>query len=204
MKKVIDGKTYWEDAKGGLTLEDNVKPVDILRDQVVTDIFDKAKVLQDSMLAVKKAAMENINEFVNLCAEKYDVKLGGQKGNLTLVSYDGSIKIVVSYQDSLDFNEHIEIAKKLIYDCISAWSDGSNKNLVALVDRAFRVTNGRLDVKRILDLRQINIEDPNWAKAMEAINDSISIRSSKQYFRVFTRNTNGDYERVNLDMSDIQ
>ncbi|THA46530.1 DUF3164 family protein, partial [Histophilus somni] len=53
MKTVIEGKTYWKDAKGNLTPEELVKDIDKERDALVQEWVEKAKALNAEMSRFK-------------------------------------------------------------------------------------------------------------------------------------------------------
>ncbi len=74
-----------------------------------------------------------------------------------------------------------------------------------MVDSAFRLTNGRLDVKAILALKRINVSDDTgrWQRAMEAIDDALEVKASKPCLRIYNRNPRGRYELVPMDFTDI-
>lgn len=201
MKKIIEGKVFYENSRGALVPEESIKPLDLLREQVVENIYGKIKKLRKEMAEAKQDIIEEIQEFRNLAAEEYGVALGSEKGNLQMTSFDGSVRIMLAINDSLTFTEGISTAQELINQCVIDWSKGGNQNLKLMVDEAFRLDqSGNMDVKRILGLRRLNINDERWIKAMDIISDSIKVHSSKQYFRVHERDKNGDYRMLNLDI----
>ena len=54
------------------------------------------------------------------------------------------------------------------------WSSGARPELKVLVDQAFQSTDdGSLSASRILGLRNLNIKDTKWSRAMRALNDSV-------------------------------
>ena len=61
--------------------------------------------------------------------------------------------------------------------------------------------SGKLNSNRILGLRRLNITDEKWKKAMDAISDSVQIVGSKEYIRIYRRNSKGEYDFVNLDLA---
>lgn len=66
----------------------------------------------------KVAAMNEVTEFVERSLAEYDVKHGGKKGNVTLISFDGAYKVVRQMQETLVFDERLQAAKALIDECI--------------------------------------------------------------------------------------
>lgn len=202
MEQVIDGRTYLQNAHGGLVPIESVKPIDQLRNQTVQHIHTRLKRLREMMEEEKRHCMEEINIFTTIAAQEYGIKLGGERGNLTLQSYDGTIRISLNIQDRQDFNEGILAAKKLIDDCLADWTKDSAADLRNVVTKAFKVKQGKMDVKRILELRSINVEDARWKQAMDIIAESLITTSSKLHFRMHERNGEA-YQMVNLDFSDL-
>ncbi|KAA6207941.1 DUF3164 family protein [Avibacterium paragallinarum] len=204
-KTVIEGKTYWRDAKGNLTPEELVKDIDKERHALVCEWVEKAKALNLEMSRFKGGIFGDIQAFIELSAEKYNAKLGGNKGNVTLFSYDGKYKIVRAISDHLQFDERIQAAKALIDECLSEWSEGSRPELKTLIERAFDVDKeGNLNTGRILGLRRVEITDPRWLNAMQAISESVQIVSSKAYVRIYERVGDSDqYQPISLDMAGV-
>lgn len=204
-KVTIDGKTYWQDAKGNLTPEALVKEIDKERDSLVQEWVEKAKALNTEISRFKGGIFGDIQAFVELSAEKYGAKLGGNKGNVTLYSYDGKYKIQRAINDHLQFDERIQAAKVLIDECLNEWSEGSRPELKALIERAFNVDKeGNLNTSRILGLRRVDIKDPRWLNAMQAISESVQVVNSKAYVRVYERIGDSDqYQPISLDVAGV-
>ncbi|HFV9293931.1 DUF3164 family protein [Serratia fonticola] len=204
MNKEIEQAGYRQNAQGHLVPQELIRPVDKLRDDVVLDIVDAARVLRQAMADFKAASMKKIEDFIDLSSNEYGVEYGGTKGNVTLPSFDGQFKILRAIGDHRVFDERIQAAKKLIDECVVEWSDGANVNLKALVDHAFRVNKqGRIDINQVLGLRQLAIDDPRWLEAMSAIADAIQVTGTSQYLRIYQRQPNGKYEQISLDMSGV-
>lgn len=197
-----DMKGFMKNAHGGYDPVSAIKPIDLARDDLVKDIVAKSEEMSRAIADMKKGFFDDVKAFLDLSAEKYDVRLGGKKGNLTLVSYDGSYKVLVAVNESIQFDERLLAAKELIDECITEWSKDSREELRALVNDAFYVgKSGKLNSNRILGLRRLNITDEKWKKAMDAISDSVQIVGSKEYIRIYRRNNDGDYDLVNLDLA---
>lgn len=199
--QIPDG--YMEDSQGRLMRESQVRQIDRTRNDLVIELVNKAKVAQQQMTHFKNQAMGDIAAFVQLSGEEYNIKLGGKKGNVTLMSYDGRYKIQRSMSDYIVFDERLQIAKELIDSCIHRWSEGTNDNIRALVEHAFKTDKeGRVSTARIIGLKQINIADDQWKQAMKAINDSMQIAGTKAYIRIYEREDDGDkYKPIPLDVA---
>ena len=109
---------------------------------------------------------------------------------------------MVAVNDTLQFNEKLQVAKTLIDNCITRWSEGSRPEIKTLVDDAFQVDKqGNISTGRILGLRRLAIADPEWAEAMQAITDSMQVVSSKTYMRFYERQEDGSYTQIPLDVA---
>lgn len=191
-------------AKGHMVPVSMIKEIDKLRDEVVLDIVAKAKDLQTQMATMKAESMSQISDFVDLSAAEFDVKYGGAKGNVSLVSFDGKYKVQRSVGEHRVFDERIQAAKAKIDACITRWSEGSSDQIKALVELAFRVNNqGKIEVNQVLGLRQLNIQDKDWLSAMDAIAESIQVVGKTSYLRIYERNEDGSYQQISLDIAKL-
>lgn len=193
---------YMEDASGRLTPVRLIKDIDLQRDALVKELFTEAEELSKSISRFKARSFNDISAHISLAAEKYGLKIGGNKGNVTLLSYDGRYKITRAVSERLDFNESLAAAKELIERCIIKWSDGINQHLKTLVARAFKTDReGKISTVRVLDLMTVKIDDEDWRVAMQALSDSMSVSSTKSYIRFYIRQEDGSYKAVPLDIA---
>lgn len=193
---------YLQDGFGRLVPIETIKPIDLARDQLVGEIFAHALALSRQIAAFKKQTFGDIEAFVELSAEQYDVKLGGSKGNVTLMSFDGRYKVQRAIAEHICFDERLQAAKALIDECITAWSDGADVKIRVLVNSAFQVDKeGRINTGRVLGLRRIDITDDRWKRAMQAIGEAVQVVGSKSYVRVYERDAHGEYQPIALDVA---
>ena len=202
-QKEIVPAGYWKDANGSLVPVSKIKDIDKQRHQCVTQLAEEAKKASAALVAFKLCAMQKVQDFVDQSLARYEVKHGGKKGNITLVSFDGRFKIMRTMQDSITFDERLQAAKALVDECVKAWSKGSNDNIKVLVNNAFQVDKaGAVNVGRILNLRTLKIEDEKWLRAMTAIGDSMKVHSTKPYIRFYEMDERaGDYVPISLDVA---
>lgn len=196
---------YLRNAAGHLVPEDQVREHDKLRDQIARDLVAEALELNERLAKFKSRALGDIADLVSIAAERYDVRLGGKKGNVTAATYDGEYKVMRSYAERITFSEELEAAKELINGCIMRWSEGANVNIRALVDRAFRTdSKGQIKTAAVLELLRLDIDDDEWQRAMEALKDSIQVAGTAVYIRVYQRIGDTDqYRAVPLDLAAV-
>lgn len=204
MNEVEVPKGYMSDAQGRLVPKKSVKAVDQDRDALVRDLVKKSQGVSQALRAFKAEAMEAVKGFVQRSADEYGVSLGGAKGNVSLTTYDGQFKVTIAVSDYLTFDERLQVAKELIDNCIRRWSKGSRTEIKVLVEDAFKVDKqGKVDTKRILGLRRLEIHDEEWQRAMEAISDSVTVAVSREYIRLYSRDENGMYQQMPLDLASV-
>ena len=204
MSEVIAIPTgFKKDAKGNLVALSNIKAIDLVRDELVASLTELAIKQKAALVAFKKTMMTEVKTFVALSADEYNVKLGGKKGNITLMNFDSTLKIQLAVTELMQFDERLQVAKQLVDECIHAWSDGASDRIRTLVEHAFQVDKeGQVSAGRILGLRKLNMEDERWDRAMQAIADSIQVTDSKEYIRFYQRRTTDDaWQAISLDLA---
>lgn len=196
---------YKADAKGRLIPLDAIKPIDQARDQLVAELVGRAKQMNRDLAAFKNALFNDIDAFVDLSVERYGAKLGGEKGNVSLVSFDGRYKVLMAIQDSLAFDEGLQAAKALIDECVHEWTQDARVEIKALINDAFQVDKqGNISTGRILGLRRLDIKDEKWQRAMTALSESVRVQNSTRYLRVYERvGLTNKYEPIALDIAGV-
>ncbi|ECB3345329.1 DUF3164 family protein [Salmonella enterica subsp. enterica serovar Braenderup] len=196
---------YWIDARGVMTPADMVKQPDKDRDALVGEIIERALPLHKSLSEFKLSVFADTQAFRELSGEMYGAKVGGEKGNMTLYSWDGVYKVQVAIAERLAFDERLQAAKSLIDECLKEWTEDSRPEVISLIDEAFQVDKeGEVSTSRILRLRRLDIQDERWLNAMRAINDAILVVGSKKYVRLYRRvGDNNQYEPISLDLAAV-
>lgn len=200
---VADG--YWQDAKGSLVPVNLVREMDRERDTLVSEIVEKAISLSTALSEFKVDSFGDIQAFIDLSAEKYGVKRGGAKGNVTLYSFDGRFKIVRAMSESIAFDERLQAAKALVDDCLKDWTKDASVEIHTIINDAFAVDKvGNVNTARILALRRYEIDDERWQRAMVAIGESATVVGSKSYIRVYERvGDTAEYRPIALSMAGV-
>jgi len=195
---------YREDRNGRLVPEAQIKPIDLTRDQLVQEKIQRALELREALRTFKADTFTDIGAFVQLSGEQYGAKIGGDKGNVSLYSYDGRFKILRACQDTIQFDERLQAAKALIDECLNDWTEGSRAELRTLVNRAFNVgQDGSIKTAEVLSLRRLQFDDARWQRAMTAISDAVTVVGSKTYVRFYERDARGQYQPISLDVAGV-
>lgn len=202
-QQIPDG--YRQDVQGRLIHESMIKPIDQERDRLVQQLVDQARTLNNQLAGFKAQVFGDVRAFIEMSFEEYGAKVGGKKGNVTLLSFDGRYKLQIAVQDSISFDERLQAARSLIDECLSEWTEGARPEVVTLVNDAFRTdTKGEIRTASVLALRRLEIADERWQRAMKAISEAVQVTSSKEYVRVYERIEDSDlYRPISLDIAVI-
>ena len=200
---VINGKDYMPDAKGGFVPVETIKPAEKLEDETVRKIMAFAEDLSAQIGRFRGHTMTDLGEFDALLAQEYGSQKGGAKGNRTYQTFDGLMKVQVQVADYIDFGSQLQIAKKLLDECLLEWAADSRPEIRAIITRAFNTDKeGQVNRSEIFMLLRLDIEDPRWQEAMRAIRDAMRVTGSKEYVRFYKRRTVTDrWDAVTIDLA---
>ncbi len=197
--------THMVNGKGHLVPIEQVSEYDKAKDDLVREIMEEAESLQSILQEFKQTALSNVAAFMDLAAEQYGAKIGGKKGNVQLISFDGNIRVQLTVAEFLTFDERLQVAKSLVDECLNEWTEEARPEIKTLVNMAFEVDKqGNVSPSKIQPLLKLEIHDPKWQRAMKAIRDSLTVQYSKQYIR-FHRRTGpeGRWEAIPLDIASL-
>lgn len=161
-----------------------------------------------NQLTAFKAEVETMAQelYESFLAEHNVAKIGKGKGNMTFYNFDRSVKMEVSVNELITFDDNlIKLAKEKLDDFIASSISGTEAFIKDLVMSAFETSRGRLDTKKVLSLKKhtSRIKDARYHEAMKLIDESIRHVDSKTYFRVWAKDHLGEYQSVDLNFSSI-
>jgi hypothetical protein len=202
-RQTVDGREYMENAEGGLTPLALVKPQDQMQDDLVRREIGFFIALSEQVARFKGHLFDNLGAFEALLAEQYGAKVGGPKGNKTLMTFDGLFKLQVQVADNIVFGPELQVAKTLVDECLNEWAAGSRDEIRAIVTRAFNTDKeGQINRSEVFMLLRLDISDARWKRAMEAIRDAMRIVGSKTYVRAFRRAAqDAPWEPITIDLA---
>lgn len=202
-RKTVDDVEYMENADGGLTPLSLVRPMDQLLDDLVRREIGFFIALSEQIGRFKSHLFDNLGAAEALLAEKYGAKVGGPKGNKTLMSFDGLFMLKVQVADNIVFGPELQVAKALVDECLNEWAAGSRDEIRAIVTRAFNTDReGQINRSEIFMLLRLDIGDERWKRAMEAIRDAMRVVGSKTYVRAFRRvSSDAPWTAITVDLA---
>ncbi|WP_436204406.1 DUF3164 family protein [Astrobacterium formosum] len=199
----IAGQRYMRDGAGRLVPLETVNPRDKLTDEQVRKIMDFARKLSAQIKRFKDHTFDDLNALQALFDQEYGAKAGGPKGNVSFVSFDGTLKVQVQIADQIVFGPELQAAKKLVDECLVEWGAESRPEMRAVVNRAFAVEKeGQIDRAAMFSLLRLDIVDERWMRAMDAVRGSIRVMGSKAYVRFYERDAaDGAWRAVTIDLA---
>lgn len=201
--KNVNDRFYMEDPKGALVPLELVKATDLLMDEQVRKILGHADDLNAQIARFKQHTLDDVAGLLALLDQEHGVKRGGIKGNVSLTSFDGTLKVQLAIADQIAFGPELQSAKSLVDECLNEWSADSRPELQAIVQRAFNTDKeGLVNRAELFGLLRLDIEDERWQRAMKAIKDSIRVQGTKEYVRFYRReNARLAWEPVRIDVA---
>lgn len=200
---LIDGVEHILGPDGAKLPIGTVKPQNVMEDELVRSEMGHAVALSEQISRFLAHFQENLAAFEALLAEQYGATVGGKKGNKTLMSYDGLMKITVQVADNIQFGPELQIAKSLVDECLNDWTASAGDELKAVVTRAFNTDKeGQINRAALYSLLRLEIADDRWKRAMQAIRDAMRVVGSKSYVRFYRRvAADAPWEAVTIDLA---
>lgn len=201
---LVAGKTYMTDGKGALVPIELVRPTDKLIDEQVRKIMGYADDLNAQISRFKQHTLNDVADLMALLMQDYQTKVGGEKGNVTLTSYDGTRQVRLQVQERLTFGPELQAAKANVDEYLTELTEDSGPELRGIVHHAFRTDQaGLVNRAELFRLLRYEIADERWQAAMKAIKDSIRVEGTKEHVRFYRRSSaTAKWVAVTIDVAD--
>jgi hypothetical protein len=175
------------------------------RERASAKLLSGAKKINAQLAAFKE-------QITTTCDEVYNAFMASRKitaparGNFTWFNFDRSIKIEVSINERIEFDDMtLTACRTKLNEFLSSAIDSKVDFIKDLVNDAFSTSRGRLDSKKVMSLLKYKskIKQPEFLEAMDLLEQSIRRSTSKAYFRVWEKIESGEYEAIDLNFSSI-
>lgn len=202
-RKEIEGNMYMGDGRGGWQPVESISARDMLQDETVRKIIGYALPLSEQVARFKQHTFEDIGDHEAMLAQEYDAKLGGRKGNKTLMSVDQLYKVEVRVSDRIDFGPELQIAKELFDECLNEWSAEARAEVRGLVTDAFNTDRqGQINRALVFILLRRESDDPRWQRGQQAIKDAMRTVGSTTYVRCWHRKSHdAKWDPITIDLA---
>lgn len=203
--KITAPEGFKTNGAGNLIAIDNIKVIDLIRDESVELMIAKATEMKNQMIAFKVEITDLFDDFVELSFEEYGKKWGGKKGNISLTSFDKTKKVELAVSERITFDERLQVAKELIEEYLLDKTQNVPSGIKTIVLQSFNVDKaGKISTAKILSILNYDIDDVRWIDAMRAIKDSLVVSGSKNYLRFYVReNGTAKWQAIPLDIASL-
>jgi len=184
-----DKQGNWLDDKGRPIPEEYVKPIDKKRDKLVESIIKRVAKLSTKLADEKVEIVAAVEKYLKELAKDSKVR-EGWKGNILLYNFSQNLCIERRINESISFDERLQMVKTTIDKWLAERLKNIDEVIAKLISQAFSVDKqGRINTTMLLKLKKLDIKDKEWVKAMEMLDESIFVKSSKMALRFRSRNT---------------
>lgn len=202
-----DNQGNWLDSKGRPVPEEYIRPEDKRRDKLVESILKRVSKLSAKLESEKTEIVDAIEKYLKELAKDNKVR-EGWKGNILLYNFSQNLCIERRIDETVSFDERLQMVKTTIDKWINNKLKDTDPTLSKVIAQAFSVDKqGRINTAMLLKLKRIDIQDAEWKKAMQLLDDSIFVKSSKMALRFRSKDLSvpeGGWVEVSLNFNDIQ
>lgn len=196
---------FWEDETGTKIPYSRTTKSERYNEIASAGIVKAAKNLNADLLAFK----EKLNNTCQEVYSKYMTEKGNDKkgkGNFNWFNFDRSIKIEVSINDRIEFDDlGITACKDKLDEFLGGNVESKDDAVKALIMDAFNNTKGKLDAKKVMNLLRYRgkIKHQLFQEALNLLESAIRKPDSKTYFRIWVKDELGKFNNIDLNLSSI-
>lgn len=206
-QKVADGK--WKDEKGSEIPVNRITAFEKKRERFAGNLLKKSMVINDHLNGFKNEMKSLCDELFTEFMDEYASKNPNgkkPKGNFTWYNFDRSIRVEVSINERIEFDDlSIEACKSKLDEFLAISIESKDEFIKEMVMDAFETSKGNLDSKKVMSLLRYEqkIKSPLFKDAMQLLKSAIRRPDSKTYFRIAALNSDGKYQNIELNFSSI-
>ena len=194
----------WTDEQGITIPFTRINQSEKLKERFAGTITNKAMALSKQMeelhILIRKAETDIAQQAAK------EGKAVTKKGSFTWYNFDKSVRIEVNNNDTVKFDEAMIAAAREKMDKFLSESVSNTEDIVKqLINSAWHSRKGGLDSKKVLGLTKFRnkIAHKDFQEALNLIEQSQNIDSSKKYYKVAVKDDQGQYKNINLQFSNV-
>lgn len=198
---------FWTDESGNKTQITRLFKHEKMMEKGASKLLNNAVKLNQGLKLFKEEVEKTCQDiYEQYMTDKGLDQIGRGKGNFTWYNFDRSIKVEMSISDRISFDDlGIQSCKHLLNEFLNENLSSKIEVLKDMITDAFNTTKGQLDPKKVMNLLRYEskVKDEKFTKAMQHLRDSIRRPSSKAYFRIWAKDSEGQYKIIDLNFSSI-
>lgn len=205
--KQTSNDSHWIDEKGDKIPYNRLTAIEKKKET-------KTHMLLKKGMSISKQLADFKSQVTEVCEELYRKEMEAMKadpnkppkGNYTFYSFDHGVRIKVNINEPVRYSDaSIEAAKQHFDNYLDNNVTTTEDFMKESIKNAFETKNGQIDPKRIADLLKYKskTKSQDYIRACKCLEQGSERPKSKAYFQIAVRNTNGDYENVELNFSKI-
>lgn len=214
MSDTTDNTNLIERPDGSFIAYDKLPAAKQVEHDFVMTYCTDAEIHNANLAGFKRHAIQEMVASRKMMLDDHGVKKGGKDGNLTLRSACCRFMVKLTVSKHITFGPELEAAKALIFEVIEdELSVGGSSLIRSIVEDVFSLNGkGRIDTQGILNLRTDKyakeVDDPRWARAMQAIETAVLRDSSTTYINFYRVDPNANPKasgevRIPLDLAKV-
>ena len=182
-QKTSDG--MWKNENGIEIPVNRITATEKVMERVSFRMFRDALVLHEELVQFKEDIRKQCDEIYTKAMEDNKVKKG--KGNFTFYNFDRSIRMEVSINENIMFDDVlIQACQAKLNEFLNDKLSDKDEFVRQLVMDAFSKTRGALDARKVMSLlrHRSKIKAKAFQEACNLLEESIRRPDSRTYFRV--------------------
>lgn len=205
MKNQKPTDPMWVDETGREIPYSRTTKAERLQEKATAKIVKSALTINGDLNVFKSEVKKMCDEVFGTFMKDKEIDYAG-KGNFTFHNFDRSIKIERNINERIEFDEMgITACKSKLMEFLDMNVSSNDDAIKAMIMDAFSNTKGKLDVKKVMSLLryEAKIKAGLYQEAMKLLKASIRVVDSKTYYKIYTRNADGEYDSIELNFSNI-
>lgn len=190
--------TQLHDPEGNPIPLDYIKDHLLIKDNFVREIGTLWISIHQQIAHLKKLLLEGGPAMYDYLSENDDVR-NDSKGGFTEYNFGKDMKVVVSYSLVYHFDDSLMKRSAAYMD--EFFKRANDPEVVKFVRQAFKKKNDKYDIVILSRVKRMKIDDPNFKKAIEFMNEAISSTPTKLRTEFEVRDAQGEYKALPLNIS---
>jgi len=159
--------------------------------------------LNEALTTFKKVTFEKAEYLQNTMFDLFKVEPTDSK-SFSITNEKKTRKLTFSKGEVFAFNETAEAGIELLHEVLKNKFEKRNKTMYQIIEKLLSKTKeGDYDPKMLVKLRKFesDINDPNFSKALDILNNAQEVNSTSLYVRAYNKNESGKWIDITLQFS---